>query len=128
MGSTDMRQIKFRAWDKREKNWTVAEMGNTTTSPEEAAKNHFPTTSPVVFNGHGECEIMQFTGLLDKNGKEIWEDDVVSQVINGQEVKAQVVYYKNGFYVKDGLYSLFDEEKVIVLGNIYENPELIKPV
>jgi len=73
--------------------------------------------------------VMQFTGLLDKNGKEIYEGDIVREFWNGNPDPCcvQVVEWDDnessgprvvGFYLQDG-----DEYEVI--GNIYENPELL---
>lgn len=66
--------------------------------------------------------IGQFTGLLDKDGKEIWEADLVK---TDYGKTFQIVYYKNGFYLDDGLHSQFNEEKIVVVGNVNENPSLV---
>lgn len=69
----------------------------------------------------------QFTGLKDKNGKEIYEGDIIR--VNGRNME---VFFKDGYFgwgqEHDGKYSFdpFDGEEVEVIGNIYENPELIK--
>lgn len=69
-----------------------------------------------------DLEMMQFTGMTDKNGKEIWESDIVKFY----EMNAVIKYYKNGFYIDDGISSNWDSEDVEVIGNIYENPELLE--
>ena len=81
--------------------------------------------------------LMQSTGLKDKNGKEIFEGDVVKYEAGCNTVTEEVVYDKNfaGFGVKDAdavIIFTFGElaediglHSLEVIGNIYENPELL---
>ena len=81
--------------------------------------------------------LMQSTGLLDKNGKEIYEGDIVKYEAGCNTVTEEVVYDKNfaGFGVKDAdavIIFTFGElaediglHSLEVIGNIYENPELV---
>lgn len=109
-----MRQIKFRAWDKVEKKMT------------------FPFFINDVAHGKGfflhdftdieRYEFIQFTGLLDKNGKEIYEGDIVKNTRGNKPVIRQVIWininHRNGWNIAKG--SDFE-----IIGNIYQNPELL---
>ena len=126
-----MREIKFRAWDKRRKEMYF---------PEELIWNedHEFIYASDLSSGHvqyDEIELMQFTGLKDKNRKEIYEDDVVKC-----EGGLLLIQWKDNLahfhcdYLKTikenireiRMYNL--NEKSEVLGNIYENPELLRGV
>ena len=70
--------------------------------------------------------IGQFTGLRDKNGNEIYEGDI----IRNESCKG-IVVYKNGAFVLDlgkscGCIYLFCLDSLLVVGNIYDNPELLE--
>ena len=81
--------------------------------------------------------LMQSTGLLDKNGNEIFEGDIVKYEAGCNTVTEEVVYDKDfaGFGVKDAdaviiftfweLAEDIDLHSLEVIGNIYENPELL---
>nr|UVY07255.1 MAG: YopX protein [Bacteriophage sp.] len=85
-----------------------------------------------------EIELMQSTGLEDKNGKEIFEGDVVKYEVGRNTYTEEVAYDKNfaGFGVKDAKANVvftFGEiaENISlisleVIGNIYENPGLLE--
>ena len=76
----------------------------------------------------------QFTGLHDKNGKEIYEGDIVLATLkffNINNEKCKVIFHNGSFGVQYGFstdyfktFSAWDEVEVI--GNIYDNPELLK--
>ena len=103
------REIKFRAWEHDRQKMCYGYKNYIA----DAEQNNYP--------------LMQFTGLLDKNGTEIYEGDWVKhdawdynfQVIFNQE-KARFVCK-----LKTGLTTYIDNEMVEVSGNIYENPELL---
>lgn len=77
----------------------------------------------------------QFAGLFDKNGKPIYEGDVVEvEIEDGDfigEKERRSVIFERGKFTTDGLtaslYSIgLDFDSIEVIGNIYENPELLK--
>jgi hypothetical protein len=76
-----------------------------------------------------QCEVMQFTGLLEKNGKEIFEGDIlrVHSHDNDHDGQLMAVEWGHlGWAVKSkNWYSLTDHDKFSVVGNIYENPGLL---
>jgi len=114
------RGIKFRAWDKEEKTMIDADSWY--------FSDEFEPFIDSVKRSAERFELMQFTGLHDKNGKEIYEGDIIAGSINGHPYKDRVIF-KNGcfsmFYSRyDNLYEIAD--MVEILGNIHENPELLK--
>lgn len=64
----------------------------------------------------------QCTGLKDKNGRLIYEGDIVKFENETSEVKWCI----NGFAIDDGIQYLVDDMDIEVIGNIHENPELME--
>ena len=125
-----MRQIKFRAWDKNIKgmcfDFCIHLGKNTRFTP--TIGSYDKNTIDEYWNKN--MEIMQFTGLLDKNGKEIYEGDIVED--DGDWY--QVVWAYAGFYadkIRGGgneslsLEEIASSRDCCRVGNIYENLELL---
>ena len=79
--------------------------------------------------------VMQYTGLDDKNGLGIYEGDIISELSEQVEdwekhILAEVVWHKAGFYGKEKghepEYPITEFTQGEVIGNIYENPELLE--
>ena len=127
-----MRTIKFRAWDlrsRRKNKW----IKNFNVTYDGRVESMVDTTTLGGSDPHtyDKVELMQYTGLKDKNGKEIYEGDVL-QAYNflGEKLeKYQVVWELNGFHYKKDLKSdssvYLHKDLVEVVGNVYENSELI---
>lgn len=114
---------KFRVWDKvKAKMYSVEVISfiNNKVYPVYTDTSH----RYVPFN---ESVLMQSTGLVDKNGKEIFEGDIV--LIYGEKISK--VFYSQGSFCVDILNGGtplhgFSSKQLEVIGNIYENPELLE--
>ncbi len=129
------RIIKFRAWDEENKkmyfNDVVMTMG--------IAVIEDPSFDPKSINILETPDLvpMQFTGLFDKNGVEIYEGDILgtSIVKHGfeDENDDDVMEHLSGWYVenvKTGNKHPMNPDWIMgdeIIGNIYENPELLSP-
>lgn len=120
-----MREIKFRVWDKEvPKNLEEAEKRNPT--GQMINWNYVKVSSYFQQGLDGKVPLMQYTGLKDKNGKEIYEGDIV---LNQFNTKGVVTWEKEycWFYITyfDGIWSMLNVP-FEVIGNIYDNPELLE--
>ena len=120
------RPIKFRVWDKRKNK------GIHTQNMLYHAQLHRFWQDFVDYSGY---ELMQYTGLTDKNGKEIYEGDII---IDTQKQKYKIIFDENharydlkvcgeNKLSQTSYFTQICEKKHIeVIGNIFENPELLK--
>lgn len=111
-----MREIKFRVWDSKE-----IEMVSDPQATEILLRHNMGWyEKPDSAYKPSELIVMQYTGLKDKNEKEIYEGDVVKcdtfDRMNGEVEWDAFFYWKIELSLDDG-----DLE---IIGNIYENPEL----
>ncbi|USS92015.1 YopX family protein [Fructobacillus americanaquae] len=127
-----MREIKFRAWDKNKKNFIgYSEYVVYPNSGEVAEMVSYDAQSDKLSVNH-EAVLEQFTGLHDKNGKEIYEGDIV-QFQHFPYQKGVVSFEGFGFNVEGfwdssydcPSYAFSEGNNYEVIGNIHENPELL---
>ena len=122
-----MREIKFRAWHKGKKI-----MGEVL-GIDILHKEIFFSNEDVDCYEHTDfkdIELMQYTGLKDKNNKEIYEGDIVT--LHNSKYKVIFNSKEAGFVLRDDEFEMNipftnnNNKRMEVIGNIYENPELLK--
>jgi uncharacterized phage protein (TIGR01671 family) len=129
-----MREIKFRVWDKDCKRMHVC--GDNT----HDTIYFFEDNCACYYNlqngegsspdGTGTYKLMQYTGLKDKNGKEIYEGDIYHQgdrnILYVVEYTHDCSFMGRQIRTKGSRVGLaYWQDRIEVIGNIYENPELL---
>lgn len=119
LGGNKMREIKFRVWDKKDKKMIdshackvnfqryIADNAEMSASDVEMTQRYVP---------------MMFTGLYDRDNCDIYEGDVLAQYSHG---RARAVYLKKVVW-KDSGFNITSGQNRKVIGNVYQNPELLK--
>lgn len=127
-----MREIKFRAWDNENKEMLkVQELDF-----EDTFYNGRLAIRVEQYNDYFDLDdmiLMQFTGLYDKNGKEIYEGDILQIDVDRAYVKwdnkygyFQLIPIGDYYFDSDVIGQALEYLEAEVIGNIYDNPELLK--
>ena len=123
------REIKFRAWRTVEQRMVRSNQAIATIMRKHILGYPEPGLDGQGgdYNGHTKETdhiLMQYTGLKDKNGTEIFEGDIVEEKVPGKVYRKTEVKWNRsdlGFYFYNS-----GTDFIEVIGNIYENPDLIK--
>ena len=137
------REIKFRAWHREAKSMITVFQWNKGDEKDSVTRLRHFNGIETLFIGE-DCDLMQFTGLNDKNDSEIYEGDIVKAVKKrwqGFDVEESREYFNNvvewwcggmgvGFRIRGKRWHKMLTKNMVynleleVIGNIYENPEL----
>ena len=121
-----MKELKFRIWDKTEKEFT------------NVLPSFVYNSQEKVFEFCGSLYqrenwvIQQFTGCKDENGKEIYEGDIIkatSEEFINENFVAEVRFDEGDYYTyinSRDIRGIWSGDDIEVIGNIFENPELLK--
>ena len=137
-----MRAIKFRAWDTVMKDWVPMGVNHISDLVRiKATKKKGEFLIDTFDSGSRRLILMQFTGLKDRNGKEIYEGDIIKYhyfyFADGSEIEKEhvcSVKYDDSFANFDAMdkegFAHFlgnaSDDGIEIIGNIHENPELLQ--
>ena len=151
-------KTKFRAWDKYQKkmfhnvnpifdadgnlDFIIYEYGNAGYNMIEIDLKKWDSAMLYHYDEGIPVELMQYTGLNDSEGTEIFEGDVVEfcdfdslrtgGITSDKTRKAKVVFIQGGYFVKEGDYeallydALINDSELTIIGNIYQNKDLLE--
>jgi uncharacterized phage protein (TIGR01671 family) len=132
----EMREIKFRVWEEN-----IKQMFYNVGIVNDELYLMLDGVGFDVVGDYREFKLMQFTGLKDKNGKEIYEGDIIHSLSPFFTGEGTIHDYDDDYYEvvwmeeearfclkkKNGLYAYVDELiEPTVKGNIFENPEILE--
>ena len=106
------RETKYKVWDK----FAMRFITNIHIFPNGEVRYYDNILNPK------DIEVCFFIGFKDKNGKEIYEGDIVEVTDKNGWGKKIIITYNKGYYNL----ALFSNKKIEVIGNKFENPELLK--
>ncbi len=129
-----MRMLRFRAWVFHKKEFGEVLSIHYEGAPHARVELSNGQIMQMFFeSSYPDCELTQHTGLWDEDGANIYEGDIVAITPEGFDTKNTVVMWDDGKFVLDSFDEMIDLQEMLynrhilgkVIGNIYENPELI---
>lgn len=122
-----MKEIKFKVWHKIEKRLFDVYGFDKDNVYVDSMNDYLET---VVSRKY--CDLIQYTGLQDVSGKEIYDGDICKIESEDGKTRISQVIFENGCFnlqfnlLKNGLSHFTENYSLYVIGNIYENPELLE--
>src|SRR3954462_12149155 len=94
-----MREIKFRVWNKDKREWERHAIG-------------MSTSGELITNHNEDFELVQYTGLKDKDGREIYEGDIVRFKFHAGDIVAPVSFRRYKWMLDRGLHSISIDDEI----------------
>lgn len=133
------REVKFRIWDKTsnrmlyQDDFERVELDTKNKMVSLVRSETIESSYVLDYEDGIEAEIMQYTGLKDKNGKKVYEDDIIQYSHKAVGMILRKVRMKYGMWGIEGIvkgtqihFANILESEYEVIGNIHENPELLE--
>lgn len=118
-----MREIEFRAWHNSSKEMVYFK---------DSKIDQYKALHlwDLINGNHPDGSLMQYTGLKDKNGKKIFEGDIVERRYDTHLADVNLVKWHEEnlqwILLRNGIIDWLKEDPLEIIGNIHENPELLK--
>ena len=132
-----MREIKFRAWNSESNNIIYQDKEGWFQDAYLGGNDYYQTTSNItVLQNNNDIHLMQFTGLKDKDGVEIYEGDIVNYEFDDGGLLG--VFEWENFRAQFGIKEISEDsvvwgvnsgdvsKRMTIVGNIHQNPELLQ--
>ena len=120
---TPPNRFRFRAWDKKESEMcAVSGLSDDANGRKLELYRHRNSYYTDDYQGD-QYVLMQSTGLLDRNQMEIWEGDIIKMLLDGSPY-TMVVAWESRAEMQG--FDFGEHHSPEIVGNIYENPELLK--